>query len=224
MILYLVRHGETEMNLQHIMQGRLDSPLSPLGQAQAKAVAEALAPIEVDYIYHSTQGRAKTTAEYIAKHHPQAQVLGDDRLREIDSGDLEGRPFDEGEALYPEAYYLLNNNPAAYAAPGGETYDEVFARARAALEACYQKHPQATVVVVTHGFTLLTLMPWFFSGSWDSYEEPEPVIYGNCSITEVEIQPDKTFKLLRVNDCSHVPHQTYLSPQPGDIKRGGSKE
>src|SRR5215211_5570373 len=86
---FLVRHGETAWNVQRRRQGRLDSPLTNLGEAQAKAAGSALETQAVDLLATSPTGRAVATAEIIAMqlHLPIAEF---DELQEVDHGDWSG--------------------------------------------------------------------------------------------------------------------------------------
>ncbi|MBR6428483.1 MAG: histidine phosphatase family protein [Clostridia bacterium] len=133
-MLYLVRHGETAFNAERRIQGRMDTPLSPRGLAQAEALGEWLCErgFAFDAVYSSTLTRAKDTAAAVGKRlglEPKA-VEG---LEEIDFGRFQGHTFDECARLYPEAYADRLIRGADSNAHGGETGEEVFLRARAAL-------------------------------------------------------------------------------------------
>ncbi|CAG8611157.1 10179_t:CDS:2 [Ambispora leptoticha] len=86
----VVRHGETNSNLNHILQGHLDTKLNKVGREQADLVGKRLRKMKFDHIYSSDLSRAKKTAEAIAKHHPNTPFSVDMRLREKDIGRLSG--------------------------------------------------------------------------------------------------------------------------------------
>jgi len=86
----VVRHAETNSNLNHILQGQIDTKLNKCGREQAESVGRRLRKLKIDHIYTSDLSRAKKTAEAIAKHHPDTPVTTDTRLREKDSGRLSG--------------------------------------------------------------------------------------------------------------------------------------
>ncbi len=67
MKLYIVRHGETDHNINKIIQGHLNTPLNSNGIIQAQKIANRLKDINFDIIYSSDLSRAKTTAEEINK-------------------------------------------------------------------------------------------------------------------------------------------------------------
>src|SRR5437763_3202677 len=93
----LVRHGETEWNLERRIQGRLDSPLTERGVAQAHAIGRLVAnfPDALSVrIVASPLGRARRTAEIICEHVvPELELVIDDRLREISVGAWDGLTY-----------------------------------------------------------------------------------------------------------------------------------
>lgn len=100
--LLIVRHGETDCNVQGIIQGQMDTDLNQVGRQQAKYVAEALAVEDVDEVYASPLRRAKDTADAIVSEHPNFAVgrlayWVDDRLKERGFGALEGKTFDRSK-------------------------------------------------------------------------------------------------------------------------------
>ena len=80
-IWYLVRHGETEWNVEARMQGHLDSRLTARGRAQAVRTGEVLARLGVDHIFAPPLGRVRETLSLMAKNVALAPVF-DDRLKE----------------------------------------------------------------------------------------------------------------------------------------------
>lgn len=86
----VIRHAETNSNLNHILQGQIDTKLNKTGREQAESVGRRLRKVKIDHIYTSDLTRSKKTAEAIAKHHPDTPVTTDTRLREKDSGRLSG--------------------------------------------------------------------------------------------------------------------------------------
>ncbi|MFR7798117.1 MAG: histidine phosphatase family protein [Collinsella sp.] len=88
--LYLVRHGQTELNVQNILQGGHDSPLTARGREQALATRAAFEArgVTFDRVYSSPLGRARHTAELIAGEGCSIELVDD--LREWHLGSLEG--------------------------------------------------------------------------------------------------------------------------------------
>ena len=145
--LYLMRHGQTVWNAEGRLQGRMDSPLTALGRAQARRQAQLVQGISATR-YASTAGRAVETARIVYA----GQAFGQDaRLHEIDIGEFTGRAWAELCAAHPEvtAGGWLDWYDRA---PGGELFAGVEARARAFLHEL-----TGPALIVTHGITLRML-------------------------------------------------------------------
>ena len=95
--LWIIRHGQTEWNLEHRWQGRRDSPLTAQGVAQVQAVGERLKSMGLTQVSMraSPQGRALRSANLIAKVLDRPAPPTDARLQEIDVGDWTGLTRDE---------------------------------------------------------------------------------------------------------------------------------
>jgi broad specificity phosphatase PhoE len=148
--IYLVRHGATDWNIDRRAQGTADVPLNEQGRLQALHTAEELAKVRVDAVFTSDLSRAHDTAVEIAKAH-DLEVISEPRFREIDQGDWTGLSVDEIKAKWPDKW-----GPARHynARPGGESPQQVRARALAALKEVVAKHPDEHVVIVSHGGTI----------------------------------------------------------------------
>lgn len=100
--LLIVRHGETDCNVQGIIQGQLDTDLNAVGRKQAEYVGKALSKETIDEVYTSPLRRAKDTADAIVRHHPSCvssknSYWLDDRLKERAFGSLEGKTYDRNK-------------------------------------------------------------------------------------------------------------------------------
>jgi broad specificity phosphatase PhoE len=152
--LILVRHGETDWNLEGRWQGQSDVPLNHRGLEQAAHLAHDLArDYPIDAIYTSDLSRARRTAEAIAVETGRP-VHVDSRLRESNLGEWEGLPIHIIQDKYKDLFHRRLLDPWTVAPPGGETASEVRRRVAAALADIAARYPSQTVVVVTHGFVL----------------------------------------------------------------------
>jgi probable phosphoglycerate mutase len=133
--LFLARHGQTTWNLEHRLQGQLDSPLTSEGVAQATAMAEQLADSGVVTVCTSPLGRALRTAVIIADR-LGADLVEVPELAEVDHGALAGMTWDEIDEEFPGAREERAANRYGWAFPGGESYAQARARARKALSSC----------------------------------------------------------------------------------------
>ena len=97
--LYLVRHGETEWNVAHIVQGFEDSPLTEQGVRQAEATAKELKRVPFDAIFSSDSSRAERTAE-ILRLERELAIQTSRELRERNFGKFEGKPGAEFKAAF----------------------------------------------------------------------------------------------------------------------------
>ena len=130
--------------------GSLDVGLSAVGREQAATLAADLAQAEVDAAYASPLLRARETAAAIAARQG-IPLLIDDGLRELDFGDCEGRRYDEIAATMPDLYARWMNAPTTVEFPGGEGFEALRRRARAAAARIRGELAGRTAVVVTHG-------------------------------------------------------------------------
>jgi len=139
--IYLVRHGETDWNLQKRIQGSTDIPLNDTGRAQAAATGRLLASREWDAIITSPLSRAAETAGIIAEAVglPTPEVL--DTIVERHYGEAEGLDHDEIEAMFPDNAEV----------PGRETREAVAARVIPAIVQLAERHPGQSIIVVSHG-------------------------------------------------------------------------
>ena len=153
----VVRHGETRWNIEQRIQGQGDSPLTASGRAQAEAIARRLAAEPAfDVLVSSDLGRAHDTARPIALATGH-EIRLDARLRERHFGAGEGLTYDEVGRRYPGAFRAEGEIDPDYAIPGGESRRAFHERVARAFEDLAAAHPQARIVVVTHGGVLATL-------------------------------------------------------------------
>jgi 2,3-bisphosphoglycerate-dependent phosphoglycerate mutase len=149
----LVRHGQTKWNTELRFQGHSDSPLSELGEHQARVLGERLAGLGVAVLYSSDLGRALRTAQLIAEATGH-EVIVEPRLRERNFGIFEGLTIEEIETRHPQALALWRTRDPHYAIPGGENTSEIYERTVACLNELADRHAGQTVAAVSHGLAL----------------------------------------------------------------------
>ncbi len=143
--LYLLRHGQSEANAQHIVAGSHDSPLSPVGIAQAEYAGEtAKRFFKFDLIVSSPMSRALQTAQIVAKQigYPADNILVVDDLRERNLGDVEGKD-------YTEAPHHNGNYEDAENVPGVEPIGDLLTRVQGVLDQLRQR-PEQHILIVAH--------------------------------------------------------------------------
>jgi len=147
--IYLVRHGQTAWNKEEIFRGRTDVPLDETGLKQAELVGEYFREIKIHAIYSSTLSRAWETARKIAQFN-DLKVQPLPGIIDMSFGKWEGRPHQEIREKDSKTYRQWVEKPHLVRLPGGESLDDVRVRAMAALEEVIRKHPEKTLVLVSH--------------------------------------------------------------------------
>ena len=152
----LVRHGETEWNRVERFRGRADVPLNATGLAQAEATGRRIAADaslpggwQPAAVYSSPLARAAKTAEAIAGH-VGAPVQIHPGLADIDYGQWQGLTPGEAKERWPEMVDAWYNAPHTARIPGGETLDDLRARAMAAVNELAARHAGQSIVLVGH--------------------------------------------------------------------------
>ena len=155
--LWLVRHGQTDWNLEGRYQGQSDIALNSTGLSQAYALAERLDGWVFNAIYSSDLQRARQTAEVLADR-LGLPVNEDARLREICQGEWEGMRLSELRQIFAENLAENEKDPLHARAPGGESTLEVAERVGRAVDEIAAAYPQSRVLVISHGFAVATLI------------------------------------------------------------------
>jgi probable phosphoglycerate mutase len=145
----LVRHGETDWNREHRVQGHTDVPLNATGLEQARALADELSGSRLVAVYASDLARTRDTAAIVAAHH-HLDVILDPDLREKNFGSWEGMTDVEILDRFPEAVRGRWGD--------GETNEAVAGRAIAAFDRIRGLHPAGPVLVVSHGGPLRAIL------------------------------------------------------------------
>ena len=148
--LILIRHGETLWNLEGREMGQLDSPLSELGKNQAKAIAKRLKNIPFSTLYSSDLGRAIETATFISKA-CNKKIIENTKLRERNMGIFQGCTKEERKEKYPIVWKEYKSIGFEYIIPDGESQRQRFERTVDVMNSLADKHPNETIVVISHG-------------------------------------------------------------------------
>ena len=151
-ILYFIRHGETDWNLEGRLQGQRDIPLNDLGRVQAEEAGRRLLGLagnveDLDYVA-SPMARTRETMEIVRQSiglHPTAYRT-DDRLIELTFGEWEGLTWKEVRKADPGRAALRERAKWSYVPPGGESYALLTERVRPVLDGLMRP-----TVIVAHG-------------------------------------------------------------------------
>lgn len=147
--IHLLRHGETAWNIEKVFRGRAEVPLTDNGRKQAELAAGYLKDQGVQAIYTSPLERAVETAMPVAKL-TGLEPISEEAFTGMDFGLWQGRPHREVKEEYPELFEKFHKQPADMRIPEGETFQEVMDRGMEGLAGIREKHPDQTVLIVTH--------------------------------------------------------------------------
>jgi len=151
--LYLTRHGESENNTKNVLSSdQSENGVTEKGKEQIEGLVTQLK--EVDYIYHSPVRRTTETAQMVAEKLGIAsdRLIVDDRLREMEFGEFEGKDPDTYHAFFGDGVGHLTKRPE-----GGESWGDVKRRAGDFLYDIETKHADARILIVSHGGVLQML-------------------------------------------------------------------
>jgi len=196
----LVRHGSTELSAEDRFAGATDVALSTEGEQQARLLARRLGSVKLAAVYASPLQRTRRTAELLAAPHA-LPVLPRDELREIDHGHWEQRTRAEVEAAFPQEYRAWEDDPFTFAPPGGETGLSVLARALPALREMVQRHPNETVLLVSHKATNRLLMGSILGFDLRGYRDR--LDQKPCCLNVLDFRDATRARLILFNDVSH---------------------
>lgn len=183
--LFLIRHGQTESNVNGLLHGATDIPLNALGLKQAEHVALRIQTMtDLSAIYASPLQRAHETARAIARATSLPLHLHPG-LAEMNFGSAEGTVISEIAELYPDVYERLNDlTDEEVRFPEGESRREFAARIESALDDIVNAHLGQRVIVVAHSGVIAAATALMLNeptGDWRRYR------IANCSVTHFEI-------------------------------------
>ncbi len=196
MHLTLIRHGESSSNVTGRWQGQGDSPLSPRGLEQARALAVRLDSVAFDRVVCSDLRRAADTAAALGRG-----ARPDPAWRELDLGRWEGLTPEEVDARWPEESAALKRGEDVPVG-GAERWSDLERRVRGALERLRAEAEGERVLVVAHGGVIITLVSSLKGVSADRPRRLGRL--GNTSITQLSFEARGPV-LWRYNDTLHAP-------------------
>ncbi len=175
----LARHGEAEY--EQPLWGDVGGSLTPLGRGQARDLVESLRGKRISHVWCSSYSRAVQTAE-IAAALLGVGVAAREGLREFVVGDLAGTPLtDDPFGSYFKPWLA---GDLSVRVPGGESGAELRDRFRVVLEEIADRHPGETVLAVTHGGIMRSMVPELFRMA------ATPARIPNCGTIELRLDAD----------------------------------
>lgn len=192
--LILVRHGQTDANLNKLIQGQSDGQLNATGIQQAEEVGLHLKDIQIDQVISSTLSRARDTAAAIAQYH-NLPVIMTPLIVEWNCGSLDGIPAEAFHKKMRESHSTISN----FHPDGGETVMDVRRRAQKFIADVTAKYQDQTVLVCSHGDFLRTVISIFLN---ITAEEASGIQLDNASYSIFELDNGK-WNLVKLNQSAH---------------------
>ncbi|WP_149243188.1 histidine phosphatase family protein [Dyadobacter sp. 32] len=200
--IYLIRHGETDLNRQGVVQGSgVDSKLNDWGQAQADAFFNAYQHVPFDKIYTSALQRTHQSVRgFIAQGIPHESYAG---LNEISWGVREGKEPNTGDSqYYRELVNKWKNGEVNESAEGGESPEDVRNRQIPVIETILSRPHERNILIAMHGRAIRVLLTTLFDQPlvrMDDYD------HSNLCLYRINYSYDtQRFELEVSNDITHL--------------------
>lgn len=155
MKLYLIRHGEAENNVHHIIGGNTDHPLTELGKEQAATLDSRLGDVNV--VFSSELQRARDTATILATARGLSPIVRSE-LNELDFGLFKGLTFAMAKEKYPKDFTVWIADWSKFKAPKGEYVGDVLDRLKVFYTYLVQNYKDSSIAVVAHQMTIRCLI------------------------------------------------------------------
>lgn len=210
---YLIRHGKTQWNLESRYQGANgDSPLLKDSYREIELLASSLQRIPFEHAYASPLKRARITAQALLNHlNPEIPLTIDSRLKEFNLGKMEGMNFEDVAAKWPEVLKNFRHHPDKYdeSLVEGESFLEVIARFRAAIEEYCRQYPNGNILVISHGAALNAAINALIGTPLAHLKDRGGL--SNTSTTVLTTNDGRHFELEKWNDTSYL-HKSKVDP------------
>jgi len=197
--IFLVRHGQTEWNIQGRYQGSGDSPLTEKGRNQALALSKHIENIHFDAIFSSPAGRALSTAQ-ILKAHRNIEIKTIEDFQEIQLADWEGRLYDEMKSERPVLYKGFWESPDLFLPEKGESFIDVGNRTYPALLKIAKEFEGKRILIVSHAVAILSVLNRIQNRPLNQFWDKK--LY-QTSLSIIEWAND-TFSIIKYGDTEHL--------------------
>lgn len=190
MTIYLIRHGETDLNKEHRLQGHSDIELNDYGRELARITGQALSTVNFDYVFTSPLIRAKETAQILVDNQEvKAPIIEDERIKEICFGEFEGLSYSKDGFTIPDKTFMnFFDKPEEYNIPEkGEGFEDVIERTGSFLKELTEnkKYENKTILVSTHGCALKAILANINNISIKNFWGKG--VHRNCAVSIVNI-------------------------------------
>lgn len=188
MLIYIIRHGETNLNKSRVFQGRYDEPLNEEGIKLAKITGKKLKGINFDEAFSSPLSRAMETAKIILNEsgNKHTKINIENRIIEVNVGDWTLKKMNDSNDLTSKNIRQFVNDPfSMIKVPNGENVYDCMKRTQNFLLELASRNDDKTYLVATHGFALRAMLNMFYENKNDFWQGNVPY---NCCINIIEVK------------------------------------
>lgn len=166
--IFILRHGESEENLKGTFYGTMDCGLSENGVLQAINIKERLEGVIFDCAYYSPMKRVKETLNIVVDGESNTTLLMDQRIKELDFGDFEGKTYDEILKAFPKECKEWNHDWKGFTPPKGESYIDLYNRVESFMDEVLKSNHE-NILIVTHGGVMRAIYTYVMNGNLDLF-------------------------------------------------------
>lgn len=192
MLLYIIRHGETQWNVEGRLQGQSETELNENGIRLAKITAEGLRDVPFDFGITSPLGRAKMTAQIILGER-DVPLYEDARIQELSFGSWEGLGCRKENYQIPSEHFGdFYTDPLRFQpADDGETIAQLCERTKAFYQELIRKeeYQDKTILIASHGCATRAILQNVYTDNSDFWHGGVPL---NCAVNIVEVTEQKS--------------------------------
>jgi len=197
--IFLCRHGQNVDNLDNILNGHRDKPLTELGKKQARELAQKIQSSNLcfDYIYSSPLDRALETAKIVTSTINGPEPIIEPLLIERDFGIMTGKNKDDIESLCSPNIFKTKNITYFLDPEGAETFPVLIERAGTLLKKIVSEHKTGDILLVCHGDIGMMIYANYFNLDWKT--ALSKIYFGNCDLLLLSdsSSADKPFYLFK---------------------------
>lgn len=185
--IFLLRHGSTDYNTRHLMQGHVDIPLNENGLFQAEDASGFFSQLTLDEIYSSPLVRAAKTAELVNRSH-NLDINFIDEFKEMSMGDWEGKDYFLLKEQHPD-FFIKWRNDVNLKLPAGESYSDLYTRIKPAVDKIMVSRKK-NILIVAHSAVNRMILGAMASMNLLS---ARGFIMSNCGISGIKIFDDNPY-------------------------------
>lgn len=203
--IYLIRHCEAEGNVAKIFQGTTDCDISDFGAKQLQFLVKRFNDIPLDKVFSSPLIRAYKTALAVVGE-KNIPIIKDPILTEMHGGVFEGKPFVQMFESDERLKHIWFNEPQRFAAQEGESMQEVYERAKKAIDKIAKNtdNEGKTVVLSSHGAIIKNMLCYVL---YNDIERLIDIPWANNTSVSLITYNNGKYEVEYLNDISHLPNE-----------------